>query len=241
MKKLILLLSAFALFGCGEKKEAVSEDPSSTTLVAPNDKPKSAFKQEAESEEAEGAQIRSQTTQESKGLPSIPAAVTAEFIMDMWSKPHDESHFIDELKYYKPGTWKLIRNIGPRQGELVERLENSFTFKWVERRFVVQKVHNETGHQFSVMTYDYDTEFYRWWGLMPDGSLNESSGKRYWRDLVDWKSVRNPDDSTQFRLRETVRSEGAYKAIFEIRQGGDLVAYAKDEAMWIGQLEPNEE
>ena len=241
MQKLILLLGAFALIGCGEKKEPVSEKPSRKTSVAANDRPKPASKEEAESEEAEGDQITSESTLESKDLPSIPAAVTAEFIMAMWSKPHDESHFIDELKYYKPGTWKLIRNIGPRKGELVERLETSFTFKWVERRFVVQKVHDETGHQFSVMTYDYDTESYRWWGLMPDGSLNESSGKRYWRDLVDWKSVHNPDDTTQFRLRETVRSEGAYKAIFEVREGGDLVAYAKDEAMWIGQLDSTEE
>jgi hypothetical protein len=178
---------------------------------------------------------------ESEGLPPLPQTVTAEFIMNLWAKPHDERDFIEELKDYRPGIWKFVRNIGPRKGELAERLESSFKFKWVDRRFVVQKVPNDNGGQYSVITYDYDTDRYRWWQLMPDGGLGEMSGKRYWRDLVDWKSVNLPDEATQFRLRQTARGEGTFKGIFEVKQGGDLVAYAEDEGTWVAELEQTEE
>ena len=76
---------------------------------------------------------------------------------------------------------------------------------------------------------------------MPDGGLGEMSGKRYWRDLVDWKSVNLPDEATQFRLRQTARGEGTFKGIFEVKQGGDLVAYAEDEGTWVAELEQTEE
>ena len=236
MKKLLPLLSCLLLFGCGEKKEPISENPDSKMSVGSIGKSKPASKEELESEAVEKPQIESQDMSGSKGLPALPATVTAEFIMDLWSKPHEEGNFIEELKDYKPGNWRFIRNIGPRKGELVERFDGSFKLKWVEKRFVVQKVHNENGGQYSVITYDYNTDSYRWWELMPDGSLNEMSGSRYWRDLVEWKSVNTRDDAAQFSLRETVRSSGAYKAIFEVKQGGNLVAYAKDEGIWVGEL-----
>ena len=228
MKAVHLMFSVLPLVGCGEKEQPKGQEKSESN---PKEEPSPEAKAEPKPESAP----------ESRELPPLPETVTAEFIMGLWAKPHDERDFIEELKDYRPGTWKFVRNIGPRKGELVERLESSFKFKWVDRRFVVQKVPNDNGGQYSVITYDYDTDRYRWWQLMPDGGLGEMSGKRYWRDLVDWKSVNLPDEATQFRLRQTAGGEGTFKGIFEVKQGGDLVAYAEDEGTWVKELGPPEE
>ena len=63
----------------------------------------------------------------------------------------------------KPGVWKFVRNTGPRKGELVQRIEASVTLKSVDRRFVAQEFSHDAGVEYSVMTYDYETESYRWW------------------------------------------------------------------------------
>jgi len=238
MKKLLLLLSCLLLIGCGEKSSSGGSEPAHEKSVASNDSSKASPKGQPKSEESK---IESKAKPEPEALPPIPQTVTAEFIMGVWAKPHDERDFIEELKDYRPGIWKFVRNIGPRKGELVERSESSFKFKWVDRRFVVQKVPNDNGAHYSVITYDYNTDRYRWWQLMPDGGLVEMSGKRYWRDLVDWKSVNLPDDATQFRLRQTASGEGTFKGILEVKQGGDLVAYAEDEGTWVAELEQTEE
>jgi hypothetical protein len=120
-------------------------------------------------------------------------------------------------------------------------MEASFTLKSVDRRFVVWEFSHDAGVLYSVMTYDYETESYRWWELMPDGFINEFSGKRYWRNLMEWKSVRFSEEDVQTRMRETIRGEKSFKATFEIKKGGELVAYAEDEATWISELEQTEE
>jgi len=219
MKKLVLLFAALLpllfLISCEPK-----EQPSPEAKAEP--KPESA--------------------PESRELPPLPETVTAEFIMGLWAKPHDGRDLIEELKdEFKPGVWKWVRNIGPRKGELVQRHEASVTLKWVDRRFVAQEFSDDAGVQYSVTTYDYETESYRWWSLQPDGFITESSGKRYWRNLREWKSVRLPEEDMQFRMRETVRGEKSFKVTLEIKQGGELVAYAEDEGTWVKELGPPEE
>ena len=188
------------------------------------------------------AEPKPESAPESRELPPLPETVTAEFIMGLWAKPHDERDLIEELKdEFKPGIWKSVRNIGPSKEEQVQRMEASFILKWVDQRFVVQEVSHDDGVQYSVMTYDYETESYRWWSLQPDGFITESSGKRYWRNLREWKSVRLREEDVQTRMRETVRGEKSFKATLEIKKGGELVAYAEDEATWVKELGPPEE
>ena len=238
MKKLVLLLGAFALLGCGEKSPPEASDSASEKAVASNDSSKPSPKGQPKSEESK---IESKAKPEPKGLPPIPKTVTAEFIMGGWAKPHDERDFIEELKDDSPGIWKFVRNVGPRKGELVQRIEATVRLKWVDRRFLAQEFSNDDGVQYSVMTYDYETESYRWWSLLADGFITESSGKRYRRNLREWKSVRLPEEDVQTRSRETVREENSIKVALEIKKGGQLAAYAEDEATWVGELGQTEE
>ena len=241
MKKLLPLLSCLLLLGCGEKPSSEGSESASEKPMASNENSKPSSKGEQKSEEKEEPQIGSEAKAEPEGLPPVPRTVTAEFIMGLWAKPHDERDFIEELKDDKPGTWRFVRNIGPREGELVERMEASITLKWVDERFIAQEFSYDDGVQYSVMTYDYETESYRWWSLLADGFITESSGKRYLRNLREWKSVRVPEEDMQIRMRETVRGEKSFKATFEIKRGGELVAYAEDEATWVKELGPPEE
>jgi len=229
MKILVLLFAALLVAGCGEKEQPKGQEKSESS---PKEEPSPEAKAEPKPESAP----------ESRELPPLPETVTAEFIMGLCAKPHDERDLIEELKDdFKPGIWKALRNIGPSKGELVQRMEASFTLKSVDRRFVVWEFSHDAGVLYSVMTYDYETESYRWWELMPDGFINEFSGKRYWRNLMEWKSVRFSEEDVQTRMRETIRGEKSFKATFEIKKGGELVAYAEDEATWISELEQTEE
>ena len=230
MKKLVLLFAALLVAGCGEKSPSETSDSASEKAVASN-----------ESSKREESKTESKAKPEPEGLPPIPQTITAEFIMELWAKPHDERDFIEELKDDKPGTWKFVRNIGPRKGEVFEHMEGSVTLKWVAQRFIAQEFSYDDGVQYSVMTYDYETESYRWWSLLADGFITESSGKRYSRNLREWKSVRLPEEDVQTRMRETVREENLIKVALEIKKGGELVAYAEDEATWVGELDSSDE
>ena len=230
MKKLVLLFAALLVAGCGEKSPSETSDSASEKAVASN-----------ESSKREESKTESKAKPEPEGLPPIPQKITAEFIMELWAKPHDERDFIEELKDDKPGTWKFVRNIGPRKGEVFEHMEGSVTLKWVAQRFIAQEFSYDDGVQYSVMTYDYETESYRWWSLLADGFITESSGKRYSRNLREWKSVRLPEEDVQTRMRETVREENLIKVALEIKKGGELVAYAEDEATWVGELDSSDE
>jgi hypothetical protein len=195
--------------------------------------------EEEQNKEQENSE--SNPKEETKELPPLPKTVTAEFIMGLWAKPHDERNLIEELKDHpKPGIWKVIRNIGPSEENQVQRIESSFTLKSVDQRFSVWQFSHDDGVQYSMVTYDFETESYRWWELLPDGFINEFSGKRYLRDLVEWKSVRLPEKDVQMRMRETDRGEKSFKATIEFKKGGELVAYAEDEATWLRKLEPQE-
>jgi hypothetical protein len=228
MRNLFPLFAALLVAGCGEKEQPKEQEKSESN---PKEEPRPEAKAEPKPESAP----------ESRELPPLPETVTAEFIMGRWAKPHDERDFIEELKDDKPGIWKFVRNSGPRKGELVQRIEATVTLKWVDRRFLAQEFSYDDGVQYSVMTYDYETESYRWWSLLADGFITESSGKRYWRNLREWKSVRLPEEDVQTRSREKVREENSIKVALEIKKGGELVAYAEDEATWVSELGQPEE
>ena len=147
MKKLVLLFAALLVAGCGEKSPSETSDSASEKAVASN-----------ESSKREESKTESKAKPEPEGLPPIPQKITAEFIMELWAKPHDERDFIEELKDEKPGTWKFVRNIGPRKGEVFEHMEGSVTLKWVAQRFIAQEFSYDDGVQYSVMTYDYETD-----------------------------------------------------------------------------------
>ena len=235
MKKAALLLGAFALMGCGEKSPSETSGSASEKSVASDENSKPSSKGEPKSEEGEESRIESKAKPEPKGLPSLPQTVTAEFIMGLWDKPHDAEDFAEELQDYKPGTWKLVRNGGPDRRELVE--EETFKLKWVDRRFVVHKVSGDEGESYSLVTYDYDSKSYRKWDTL-DGDVGEYSGKRYWRNLMEWKSVSLPfEDQTEIRIRKTVSREGFFKAIAEVKWlERRWVPYMEHEATWVGEL-----
>ena len=84
-------------------------------------------------------------------------------------------------------------------------------------------------------------EGYRWWELVPDGFINEISGKPYRRNLLEWTSVRIADKDVQITKRETVIEKELWEATLEFKKGGELVAYAEDEATWVKELGQPEE
>jgi len=189
------------------------------------------------------AESKPESAQESRKLPPLPKTVTAEFITDLWAKPHDGTGVMEELKDYalKPGVWKWVRNLGPRKGELKESLEASMVNKVVDRRFIVRQFTFDGGVAYGVVTYDRAVEGYRWWELMPDGLINEISGKTDRRNLLEWTSVVGADKDVQLTKRETVIEKELWEATVEFKKGGELVAYAEDEATWISEEEIQEE
>ena len=225
MKALHVMCSVLLLVGCGEKEQPKEQERSESN---PKEEPKPEAKAEPKPESAP----------ESRELPPLPETVTAEFIMGLWAKPHDGTEVMEELKDYalKPGVWKWVRNIGPRKGELKERREASMVNKVVDRRFIVRQFTFDGGAVYGVVTYDRAVEGYRWWELKPDGFINEISGKPYRRNLLEWTSVRIADKDVQLTKRETVIEKELWEATVEFKKGGELVAYAEDEARWSAEL-----
>jgi hypothetical protein len=213
LKKLLLMVLAMLVVSCGEKEQHEEQEKS-----------------------------ESNPKEEPKKLPPLPKTVTAEFIMGLWAKPHNGTEIMEELKDYalKPGVWKYVRNIGPRKGELKERRESSMANKVVDRRFIVRQFTFDEGVAYGVVTYDRAVEGYRWWELMPDGLINEISGKLYRRNLLEWTSVVGADKDVQITKRETVTEKELWEATVEFKKGGELMAYAEDEATWLRKLEPPE-
>ena len=213
MKNLLVMVLAMLIVSCGEEEQNKEQEKS-----------------------------ESNPKEEAKELPPLPKTVTAKFIMGLWAKPHNGTEIMEELKDYalKPGVWKYVRNIGPRKGELKESRESSMANKVVDRRFIVRQFTFDEGVAYGVVTYDRAVEGYRWWELMPDGLINEISGKLYRRNLLEWTSVVGADKDVQITKRETVTEKKQWEATVEFKKGGELMAYAEDKATWLRKLEPPE-
>ena len=235
MKKLISLLSCLLLIGCGEKKEAernASADAGSgiNDLAAPS---------EGLTPEAGGA-ATPLTGDEGSDLPPLPETITKEFIMGLWTKAHDRSGIVKELANVggREGVWKVVITTGPEKREMINTSEASMVVKIVDRRFQVWQWSIDQYIEYSFVTYDYDTKRYRWWGLQPDGSITEWSGKRYWKNLLEWNSVQLPDENTSVSLRSIYISEDRknLKMTAKIKQNGEVVIHRNDEFTWLSEL-----
>ena len=89
--------------------------------------------------------------------------------------------------------------------------------------------------EYSVESYDYKMKKYRSWSLLPDGFIAEAVGRRYWRNLMEWESVRYPEEGVQVKFRATYQSEDGKrgKATMELKRDGEAVVYGKIESTWL--------
>ena len=235
MKKLVLLLGALALIGCGEKKE-VDRNAEADAGSGINDLAASSG---GVTPTADNVATPLQGD-EGSDLPPLPENITKEFIMGLWAKAHDRSGIIKELADVglREGVWKVMITMGPEKREMINTSEASMVVKMVDRRFQVWQWSIGESIEYSFVTYDYDTKRYRWWGLQPDGFITEWSGNRYLKNLVEWNSVQLPDEDISITIREIYISEDrkSLKMTGEIKQNGEVVIHRDDKLMWLSEL-----
>ena len=235
MKKLVLLLGALALIGCGEKKE-VDRNAEADAGSGINDLAASS----GGVTPTAGNVATPLQGDEGSDLPPLPENITKEFIMGLWAKAHDRSGIIKELADVglREGVWKVMITMGPEKREMINTSEASMVVKMVDRRFQVWQWSIGESIEYSFVTYDYDTKRYRWWGLQPDGFITEWSGNRYLKNLVEWNSVQLPDEDISITIREIYISEDrkSLKMTGEIKQNGEVVIHRDDKFMWLSEL-----
>ena len=235
MKKLVLLLGALALIGCGEKKE-VDRNAEADAGSGINDLAASSG---GVTPTADNVATPLQGD-EGSDLPPLPENITKEFIMGLWAKAHDRSGIIKELANVglREGVWRVMITMGPEKREMIDTSEASMVVKMVDRRFQVWQLSIGESIEYSFVTYDYDTKRYRWWGLQPDGFITEWSGNRYLKNLVEWNSVQLPDEDISITIREIYISEDrkSLKMTGEIKQNGEVVIHRDDKFMWLSEL-----
>ena len=235
MKKLVLLLGAFALIGCGEKK--VTGENRDTGIGLASKEP--TVPNENADPSVDSATVES-SANEVADLSPLPETITKEFIMGLWAKPHDGRDIIEELadEHIRAGVWKVVTGMGPDKGELADTTEASMIVKMIDRRFQVWQWSVGQHIEYSFVTYDYDAKRYRWWGVLPDGFIMEWSGRRYWRNLMEWETVKVPEEDVRMTAREVFLSEDRKKLKMagEIKRDDEVVAYRKDEFTWLSEL-----
>jgi len=235
MKKLLPLLSCLLLTGCGEKKVTGENRDTGTGLAS---------KEPTVPNENADTSVDSATVESSANevadLSPLPETVTKEFIMGLWAKPHDGRNIIEELadEHIRAGVWKVVTGMGPDKGEVADTTEASMIVKMVDRRFQVWQWSVGQHVEYSFVSYDYDAKRYRWWGVQPDGFITEWSGRRYWRNLMEWETVKVPEEDVQVTIREVFVSEDRkrLKMAGEIKRDNEVVAYRKDEFTWLSEL-----
>ena len=229
MKRLVLLFSCLFLIGCGDKKEPNESAETGAGTVIENS-----------TEQSEGETAATVSGDDVSDLPVLPEEITKEFIMGLWAKPHDGRDLIKELAdvSVREGVWKVVITTGPDKKEMIHTSEASMIVKMVDRRFQVWQWSVGEDVEYSFVTYDYNAEKYRWWGVLANGFIMEWSGRRYWRNLVEWKTVKAPVEGLGMTTRETSIAEDRKKLEMTgtIRQGDEVVAYRKDEFTWLSEL-----
>ena len=174
-------------------------------------------------------------------LPLLPETITKEFIMDLWAKPHDGRDMIEEFAdgQIREGIWKVISKRGPRKGEIIDTIESRMILKMVDRRYHVWEWREGEFLSYTVTTYDYDTSRYRWWSTSSGWpSISEQSGKRYLRNLLEWRAVNLPDPDLQSTMRTTFVSEDGkrFKVTGKAVRNGEVESYSTSEFNWHSEL-----
>ena len=238
MKKLIVLLGAFALIGCGDKEDAGRDGK--TVRDAVSEQPKAPDERVTAFVDEATADLDSTDVE---ALPLLPEVVTKEFIMDLWAKPHDGRGIIEEFADggIREGVWKVISKRGPRKGEIIDSIESTMILKMIDRRYQVWEWREGDLLTYTVTTYDYDASTYRWWGASAspeETSIFEHSGRRYWRNLMEWRAVNLPDPEIQSTMRTTFISEDGkmFKVVGEAKRNGEVVSYSAGEFNWQSEL-----
>lgn len=237
MKLFQILLGGLLVVACGEEKKEGGQVEKTPVTASGQESPVTGAPEEAgQSGAGESA------TGDVADLPPLPEVMTKEFIMGLWAKPHEEREVIKEFDCFgAPGVWKIVRMFGPSKGELEEGPEGMSVSKIVARRFVVarhvtkQPDSDEDWVEYSVESYDYKMKKYRSWSLLPDGFIAEAVGRRYWRNLMEWESVRYPEEGVQVKFRATYQSEDGKrgKATMELKRDGEAVVHGKIESTWL--------
>ena len=159
--------------------------------------------------------------------------------MELWAKPHDDKGLIEEFADggIREGVWKVVSKRGPRKGELTQTSEAKMILKTIDRRYQVWEWREGDLLTYTVTTYDYDASTYRWWGASAspeETSIFEHTGRRYWRNLMEWKAVNHPDPEIQSTMRTTFISEDGkrFKVVGEAKRNGEVVSYSAGEFNW---------
>ena len=191
-----LLFAALLVVGCGEKSRSEGSESVSEKQTSSNEAEKKA---------------------EMSGSP-LPEKMSKEFILELWDKPHDGANVIKQLQHRKAGPWKAVMNWEGQESPITY----SGASKFVDGRFDVTRttsiVDGEESVGYDVVTYDRVMGKYRKWVLNSAGGILEHTGRLYWRNLMEWRTVRSEAHATDVISRETFRSEERLKGRVEIRE-----------------------
>ena len=252
MKKIVLLFAALLVTSCDEK-----QSPEGSNSVGDSAEPSAGNVQPVDNSftppliDADIERTPSNTSKkateltrdEISNLPPLPDTVTKEFIVELWAKPHDDKGLIEEFADggIREGVWKVVSKRGPRKGELTQNSEAKMILKTIDRRYQVWEWREGDLLTYTVTTYDYDASTYRWWGASAspeETSIFEHSGRRYWRNLMEWKAVNHPDPEIQSTMRTTFISEDGkrFKVVGEAKRNGEVVSYSAGEFTWQSEL-----
>ena len=181
-------------------------------------------------------------------LPPIPDNVTKKFVMDLWSQPNDENNIIKELKSHvgKSGVWKISRKMGPNEDQYVENNEIEMVLKFSNQRYAIWEIINpETQNpMYSLITYDFEKEKYRWWEFGEDSMGNSYSVEyagQLLEGLIEWESIVFPQEGGKVTIKEISKTNNRIEQIMKVYNEEEIVLAAKDVVTWSSELTKKKE